>query len=126
MLSGSHGIMQVMPYDAETRKFQWEVPAKVLAVYEGNRFLVVADLGFGVMARIEVLVDGFVMIDQAKARKEAQRLLHGADLVIRGIEPTFLGRAWVCDVLYGPYHEPRSEQANFKAAMLASGYVSPV
>lgn len=115
-----------MPYDTETMKFQWEVPAKVLSVYEGNRFLAVADLGFGVMARIEVLVDGFMVLDQARARKEAQRLLHGADLVLKGIEPAFLGRAWVCEVLYGPYFEPRSEQASFKTAMLASGYVTPV
>jgi hypothetical protein len=32
------------------------------------------------------------------------------------------GRGWICEVLYGPFFQPRSEQASFRAAMLASGY----
>src|SRR5262245_39931953 len=108
--------MAAMPYTDQG--FEWEVPARVLSVMDGNRILVDADLGFRVHIHAVIEAAG-IEAEGMPARKEAQRLLQGADLTLRVLKRGRYG--WVCDVAYGPFFSPRSEQASFAAAMLAAG-----
>lgn len=118
--SGGYGSMKAM------EGFRWTVPAKVLAVIGGNTFLVDADLGFDVHAHVYVKAYGIDTPDDLPARKEAQRLLTNADVVLfcKGRVPD--GDGWLCEVAYGPYFTPRSEQASFAAAMVAAGHAIPM
>jgi len=111
-----------MPYTRDL-EYEWQVPAKVIAVIDGQVFLADADLGFDVHRRLYVLVAGIETPRDLPARKEAQRLLHGADLLLTGKRR--IGLHWLCDVAYAPTHTPRSEQGSFVAAMLAAGHGIP-
>lgn len=121
-----------MPYTRDGR-FEWEYPAQVISVRSGNSFLAEIDLGFNVHVRAEVIAEG-ITVDQDNenstqwlaARKEAQRLLTGVLVTLRTRKLVYAAgglAAVLADVAYSPYHEPRSEQGSFEAAMLASGLV---
>ena len=113
-----------MPYTADG--FEWEYPAHVVAAIDGRSFVADIDLGFHLTVRAVVIDEDLLIVEEVKARKEAQRLLQHADVFLRVqriVSRSVGGRqAVVAEVMYSPFHVARSEQASFKAAMLASGY----
>jgi len=115
--------MEAMPY-TRNGAFEWEYPARVVSVIAGGSFLADIDLGFGIHVQAIVVVEGIAVVNGLAAKKEAQRLLHGADVILRSRRVLVSGRPSVlCEVGYGPWFEPRSEQGTFAAAMLATGTV---
>jgi hypothetical protein len=116
--------MEAMPHTRDGA-FEWEYPAKVIAVPSGGAFLADIDLGLHVHVRALVICEGIdVDWDDLAAKKEAQRLLKDADVTLRTRRTVSYegGLGVVADVSYGPWFQPRSEQGSFAAAMLASGY----
>lgn len=126
-LSGERGIIEAMPYVLKDNEwaFEWQAPASVISIVDGACFVADIDLGWGVH-KIGVVICEGIEVDEIEtpeglaARKEAQRLLTNATLSLRCRRLTPEGA--VCEVTYSPYFTPRSEQASFAAAMLASGY----
>lgn len=113
-----------MPHTSDG--FEWEFPARVLAVLDGESFVADIDLGFGIHLHRTVLAEGITAEPITtprglRARKEAQRLLLHADLMLR--TRRIVDDLVVADVAYAPWFTPRSEQGSFMAAMLASGLV---
>ena len=115
-----------MPYTPDG--FQWECPAHALAAVDGNSFVADIDLGFHVTLRALVVADGIEPLptEYIRARREAHRLIRDADLFLRTLRIATQGAGGryrvLAEVHYSPFFTPRSEQASFAAAMLASGY----
>lgn len=121
-----------MPYTSEGT-FEWSYPAHVISVVDGCAFIADIDLGFNIVLRAIVVAEGIECesVNTQRglaARKEAQKLLRDAHLVLR--TRRLYGSPWdsrlavLSHVAYSPYHVPRSEQWSFSAAMLASGYAT--
>lgn len=127
--SGESESIEVMPYK-RNGEFEWEYPAHVISVLNGESFLADIDLGFNVHVHAVVVAEGIdadplTTANGLAARKEAQRLLKDADVMVRTRRLTSSARtlAVVAEVAYNPWFEARSEQGSFEAAMLASGHV---
>jgi hypothetical protein len=112
--------MEAMPHTREGA-FEWEYPAKVYAVVGGDSFLADIDLGLRIHYHAHVRVEGIESPNDLPAKKEAQRLLMDADVVLRCRRVNEDGSV-LAEVAYGPWFVPRSEQGSFAAAMLASGH----
>lgn len=128
-LSEAYGSIQAMPYTHEG--WEWEVPAHVVSVIDGASFLADLDLGWRVHVRTIVACEGIEVKDISTpdglaAKKEAQRLLTDAQLYLRCKRIETAGMYSVCEITYGMHFTPRSEQASFAAAMLASGYARTI
>jgi hypothetical protein len=129
MPSWPYAFMEAMPYTGEG--WEWECPATVISIVDGKTFYADIDLGWNVHVRAYVVckgieVDDVTTPDGLAAKKEAQRLLKDANLLIHCHRlighPATSSQAAVCTVRYSPFFEPRSEQGSFAAAMLASGF----
>ena len=113
-----------MPHTREGA-FEWEYPAKVISVSSGGAFFADIDMGMHVHVRALVICEGIdVEWDDLQAKKEAQKLLHEADVTLRTRRLISYegGLGVVAEVNYGPWFQPRSEQGSFAAAMLATGH----
>lgn len=109
-----------MPYSADSH-WEYEYPAHVVSVVDGGSFYADIDLGFHVTIRMLVIVEGIEVTDGVSAKKEAQRLLNDAELILR-TKRLMAGGAVLAEVMYSPFFTARSEQGSFSAAMAAAGF----
>lgn len=123
LLSVTRSSIEAMPY--EDQEWFWEVPARVISVVDGASFVADLDLGWGIHYLQKIICEGITVeaietMEGMEARKEAQRLLTDALVILRCREVRTVGS--LCEVVYSPWFTPRSEQGSFAAAMLASGF----